>query len=141
MQELAEFAANNLWLVSGLVASALAVMFNELRLKARGVSALSTAMAVRLINDGGAVVDVRDAEKFTTGHIIDAHNIPEKALTDDSTALDRFKKSVVLVCDTGGRSAECATQLRGKGLDQVFSLKGGLQTWLQENLPVSRSDN
>lgn len=137
MQELAEFTANNPWLVSGLIASALAVIFNELRLMKRGVSALSTAMAVRLINDGGAVVDIRDAEQFGAGHIIDAHNIPEKQIKDNASVLDRFKKTILLVCDNGSRSGVRATQMRNEGNERIFSLKGGLAAWREENLPVS----
>ena len=95
MQELAEFTANNPWLVSGLFASLLAVIFNELRLKSRGVSAVSTVMAVQLINDGGAVVDVREADVYADSHIIDAHNISEKQLADNTSALDRFKKTII----------------------------------------------
>lgn len=137
MQELAEFTANNPWLVSGLIASALAVIFNELRIRSHGVSALSTVMTVQVINEGGAVVDVRDADKFADSHIIDAHNIPEKQLGDNASVLDRFRKSIVLVCDNGGRSGECATKLRHSGNDRIFSLKGGLQAWQQENLPLN----
>jgi rhodanese-related sulfurtransferase len=137
MQNLVEFTGNNPWLVSGLIASALAVIFNELRLKSRAISALSTMLAVRVINDGAAVVDIREADQFAGGHIVDAHNIPEKELTDNASALDRFKNSILLVCDTGGRSGECAKRLRGGGNDRVFSLKGGLQAWGQDNLPLA----
>jgi rhodanese-related sulfurtransferase len=137
MQELAEFTANNPWLMSGLFASALAVIFNELRLKTRGVSAVTAMMAVRVINDGGTVVDIRDTEQFGLGHIIDAHNITEKQLTENASALDRFKKSVILVCENGARSGLCATKLRNGGNEQVFSLKGGLLAWREENLPTS----
>ena len=137
MQELAEFAATNPWLVSGLIASGLAVIFNELRIKSQGVSALSTAMAVRLINDGGAIVDVRDAEKFSNAHIIDADNISEQDLAKDTSLLNKYQKAIVLVCENGGRSGECAGKMRKAGLDRVFSLKGGLQAWQQDNLPIS----
>ena len=58
MQELVEFTNANPWLIAGLVASGLAVIFNELRMRARNIGAVSTAMAVRLINDGAVVVDV-----------------------------------------------------------------------------------
>ncbi len=137
MQEIAEFSANNPWLVSGLIASALAVIFNELRLKSQEVSAVSTTTAVRLINDGGAVIDIREDKKFAATHIIDSHNIIEKDLTNNASLLDKFKKTILLVCDNGGRSGDCATRLRKDGIDRVYSLKGGLQAWQQENLPVS----
>ena len=141
MQQIAEFSANNPWLVSGLIASALAVIFNELRIKSQAVSAISAMTAVRLINDGGSVIDIRDSKKFAATHIIDANNIVEKDLTADTSLLDKFKKTILLVCDNGGRSGECATRLRKSGNDRVYSLKGGLQAWQQENLPVSSEQN
>jgi rhodanese-related sulfurtransferase len=42
----------------------------------------------------------------------------------------------LLVCDSGARSAALVAQLRKQGLENVFSLKGGLAAWQQENLPV-----
>jgi rhodanese-related sulfurtransferase len=141
MQELVEFTSNNPLLVSGLIASALVVMFNEIRLKSKGVSAISTGMTVRLINDGGAVVDVRETEKYQDAHIIDSHNISEKKISEDATVLDRFRKTIILVCDSGGSSARCAAHLRKAGQDQVYSLKGGLQAWREENLPIANRDD
>jgi rhodanese-related sulfurtransferase len=141
MQELVEFTSNNPLLVSGLIASALVVMFNEIRLKSKGVSAISTGMTVRLINDGGAVVDVRETDKYQDAHIIDSHNISEKNISEDATVLDRFRKTIILVCDTGGSSAQCAARLRKAGQDQVYSLKGGLQAWREENLPIANRND
>jgi rhodanese-related sulfurtransferase len=95
-------------------------------------------MAVRLINDGTKVVDVRAADSFAAGHIVDAENIPEKDLLQNPDKLKNRKKNTLLVCDSGSRSAEVAAVLRKDGLDNVFSLKGGLAAWQQENLPVVR---
>jgi len=135
MDRLVEFTSNNVWLVTALVAAGLAALFNELRIKSQGLTAVSPAMAVQLINKGAQVIDVRTGEQFTSGHIVDARNIPEKELlygTDNQLK----KKTVVLVCDSGASSGRCATGLRKTGRDQVFSLKGGLAAWRQENLPV-----
>jgi rhodanese-related sulfurtransferase len=136
MQELAEFATQNALLVSGLIASALAVIFYELKIKSRGIGSLSPAMAVRLINNGSAVVDVRTADQFSTGHIVDARNMPEAELLQSPDALAKHKKGTLLVCDNGIRSAECAAQLRKEGIDNVFSIKGGVSAWQQDNLPI-----
>ena len=136
MQELAEFTAQNALLVSGLIASALAVVFYELKIKARGIASLSPAMAVRLINNGSTVVDVRTADQFATGHIVNARNMPEAQLLQSSDALAKHKKGTLLVCDNGMRSAECAAKLRKEGIDNVFSIKGGVSAWQQDNLPT-----
>ena len=136
MQDFVDFTSANPWLVSGLFASALAVAFYEVRLKARNIGSLTTAMAVKLINDGAVVVDVRDAEKFSSGHINDARNIVEGELLKNPDAVKKKKKNALLVCDNGIKSSECAAKLRKDGMDNVFSLKGGLNAWQQDNLPI-----
>ena len=136
MQELAEFSSQNILLISGLVASGLAVIFYELKLKAGNIGSLSTAMTVRLINSGLAIVDVRNADQFAAGHIVNARNIPEAELLQSPSTLDKNKKGTLLVCDNGARSGACAARLRKDGSDKVFSIKGGILAWQQENLPV-----
>ena len=136
MQDLVQFASNNMLLVTGLIASGLAAIFYELRLKARNIASLSVPLAVRMINDGSKVIDVRNAEQFAAGHIVDAKNVPQEALLKDSSQIAKSKKNVVLVCDTGATSGECVAQLRKEGLENVFNLRGGLEEWRKENLPL-----
>ena len=136
MQDLVQFTNDNWILVSGFVASGLAVIFYELRLKTQGLGSVSTAMAVRLINGGSTVVEIRDAEQFAGGHIIDSENIPETDLLATPAALSKHAQGTLLVCDQGARSSACAAQLRKDGIEKVFSIKGGVQAWQQENLPV-----
>ncbi len=136
MQEFVEFSSNNAFLVSGLFASALAVIFFELRIKTRNISSLSAPLAVQLINSGATVVDIRDADKFSVGHIGSARNIPESELLKNPENVTKKNKQALLICDTGARSAECATRLRKNGIDNIFSLKGGIAAWQEQNLPV-----
>lgn len=138
MRELVEFTSANLLLVSGLIASGLAVLFYELRIRMRDVGSVSTLVAVRIINEGVTPVDIRSADLFAAGHIVDARNIPETELLQNTAALEKNRKGTLLVCDTGVRSASVAAQLRKRGVENVFSIKGGLAAWQQENLPVVR---
>ena len=136
MQDLVDFTNQNLLLVTGFVASGLAVIFYELRLKSRSIGAVSTAVAVKLINKGSAVVDIRDADKFATSHIIDARHIPEAELTANPEQLNKNKHGTLMVCDTGASSSLCAAKLRKDGVENVFAISGGVQSWQQENLPT-----
>ncbi len=92
MQELAEFSNQHILLVAGLVASAFAVIFYELKMKAGSVGSLNTAMAIRLINTGMAIVDIRTAKQFAENHIVNAKNIPEAELLKSPSSLDKHKK-------------------------------------------------
>ena len=136
MQEFVEFTSANPWLISGLVASGLAVLFYELRLKTQSIGSLGTSMAVQLINKGCSVIDVRDAEQFAAGHIVDSKNIPAPDFSASSANLKKGKKVVLLVCDTGNRSGELAGGLRKEGIENIFSVTGGMEAWRRENLPV-----
>lgn len=136
MQEFAEFATANPWLVSGLIASGLAVLFYEIRVQARNIGSLSTPAAVQLINKGCGVVDLRDAEKFAAGHIVDSRHVPEAEFADSAAKPSKPGKSTLLVCDNGDRSSTLAGQLRKNGNEKVYSIAGGLDAWRRDNLPV-----
>ncbi len=139
MDQLIEFTNAHPILVTGLIAMALATIFYELRLRTGGLSGVSALQAVRLINDGGRVVDVREKTLFDSGHIVDAVNIPATELAGDNSARFKKAKSVILVCDNGVSSGKCVDPLRKAGLENAFSLKGGLAAWRNENLPIVSS--
>ena len=136
MPDIIEFASNNALLVSGLTASALAVIFYELKLKAQSIASLSLPVAVRMINDGGAVIDVRPSEQYLNGHIIDSSNVPEATLLKSPAEHVANKERVLLVCATGSGSGGAVAQLRKAGHDNVFSISGGIDEWRRENLPL-----
>jgi len=136
MQQIIEFTTNNALLVAGLVASGLAVLFYELRAKQRDIASLSIPQAVRLINDGGRVVDVRPSEQFLNGHLLDARNVPEPELLADPGDKLSDSGNVLLVCDSGATSGGCVARLRKAGHENVFNLRGGLEEWRRDNLPL-----
>lgn len=138
MGQLVEFATRHPLLVAGLIASAFAVVFYELRQRAQGITQVSAADAVRLINKGALVVDVRKPEEFQNGHIVGARNVALERLGEDSDLLNKKKKNrvVLTVCESGQTSAKAASVLRKAGFEAVFSLKSGLSGWRSDNLPL-----
>lgn len=136
MDQLLEFASNNTLLAAGTVAMALAVIFNELRIKADGLTAVPAAQVVRLINGGAKVIDVRDKENFSNGHIVDSINIPAAELSAGLDERLSKAKAIVLVCDSGSKAGQLVAQLRKGGIETVFSLQGGLGAWQRDNLPI-----
>lgn len=140
MGNLFEFAANHPLLVSATIAMALVVVFYELRQKAGSIAALGPSQAVRLINGGAKIVDIRSAENFAQGHIVDAVNIAADELNDYLDKKLKAAKSILIVCDTGTRSGQAVTGLRRKGNEKVFNLQGGITAWRNENLPIVSAD-
>jgi rhodanese-related sulfurtransferase len=89
-----------------------------------------------MINNGATVVDVRDAARFAAGHIVDAVNIQPAELAKGEEGRIKKKRGVVVVCETGSQSMDCARKLRAAGFDGAFSLGGGMDMWQRENQPL-----
>lgn len=139
MGRLAEFASNHPFHVLSVAVALVAVVFYEIRLLSRSYSQISTSDAVKLINQGAIVIDVRKPDEFQAGHILNAKNVELETLESDPAAIKKRKnKAVLVVCDNGTKSARAANTLRKSGIDNVFSLKSGLSAWRGENLPLAK---
>lgn len=137
MAQLVEFAGNHAWVVAGLLAACAAVMFYELRLRSQGSTHVTAADAVRLINKGALVIDVRKPDEFQTGHIVNARNVPLERVAQGDDAIKKQKNKILLaVCADGASSGRAAGHLRKAGYENAFSLKGGLTGWRADNLPL-----
>jgi rhodanese-related sulfurtransferase len=96
--------------------------------------------AVRLINEGAVLLDVRTQAEFDAGHILDARHVPQDQLASSAETLKKHKDKVVIACcESGMRSGAAARVLQAQGFTKVVNLKGGLQAWRAENLPVVKT--
>jgi rhodanese-related sulfurtransferase len=137
MDKIVEFTGNHLLLVLALVASFLLVLFVEIRRKASGVLSIGPADAVALMNKDAMVLDLRSVEAFNRGHIVNARNIPHDELDAKLGKLGNLEgKTVVAVCDAGINSAKAAQKLRQAGVQNAYGLKGGMNGWTQDGMPV-----
>ena len=137
MAQLVEFVGNHVWLMAGLVAASSAVMFYELKLRSGGATHVSAADAVRLINKGALVIDVRKPDEFQAGHIVNARNVPLERVQKDEDSISKQKSKILLaVCADGSTAGRAAGHLRKTGYENAFSLKGGLAGWRADNLPL-----
>ena len=135
--QLIEFVGHHPYLVGALLVSLAAVLFYELRLRAGGVTHVSSADAVRLINKGALVIDVRKPTDFEAGHIVNARNIELDRLQQENDAIAKKKDKILLaVCENGGLSGKAAGLLRKAGYVNSFSLRGGILGWRADNLPL-----
>lgn len=91
-----------------------------------------------LLEDGAQLLDVRRPEEFREAHIAGTQFITLSELTRRFAELDRERKLVVY-CKSGGRSAQAAAWLNARGFDAV-NLKGGLDDWQLQGLPVGSAE-
>ncbi|MGH8167059.1 MAG: rhodanese-like domain-containing protein [Woeseiaceae bacterium] len=137
MEQYLEFVGNHTLLVGGLVFTFFLLAFTELRRKALGVTSVEPQAAVKLINNDAIVIDLRSAEAFARGHIVNARNIPFDELAARGDALDKYKaKSIVAVCDAGMTAGKAVQLLQKSGVKDVYSLRGGIAAWTQASLPL-----
>jgi len=137
MDKFLEFTSNHVLLVSALMISFFLVVFTELRRKAGGLVNVEASDAVKLINNDAVVVDIRSADAFARGHIVNAKNIPADELDGKIEQLQKYKaKPIVAVCDSGVTTTRVVNTLRKAGFESVFGLKGGMLGWGQAGLPV-----
>ena len=96
--------------------------------------------AVQLINRGKTtILDVRDAKEYAEGHLPDAKHIPAGELKQRVAELDKFKsRTIVVVCQKGGRAFGAAKLLGGAGFDNVVVLDGGQSAWQTAGLPLTK---
>jgi rhodanese-related sulfurtransferase len=140
MDRLLEYAQNHPLLVSLAVAMALAVLVFELRSRGQNYAAIGPQDAIRLMNHGAAVIDLRDKEAFSSGHVSGArHLTPEQIANATETLKKHREKPVVLYCESGSQATRVVKQLQAGGFTKVFNLRGGLAAWRAEGLPLQRS--
>ena len=84
---------------------------------------ISSKEATEFLKNGAMVIDVRSANEFDSGHIMQAQNIPLDRI--EMTALSVVKdrnKVLLLHCSTGVRSNLAKKKLLELGYKNVFNL-------------------
>jgi rhodanese-related sulfurtransferase len=83
------------------------------------------------------LVDVRSPEEFQGGTLPGATLIPFWEFAKGRYDLPR-DKPILLICAVGGRSLACGQLLASKGYREVYNLKGGLDAWVEQRVPLPR---
>jgi rhodanese-related sulfurtransferase len=133
-----EFVQNNLWLVMIAIVSGVLFISPTIGKLVSRTKEAGVAAAVQLINRQDAVViDVREPNEFKAGHIPNARNIPMGQL-ESRKDLEKLKsKPILLVCQSGSRSAQASANLQKQGYN-VVTLAGGMAAWQQASMPVEK---
>jgi rhodanese-related sulfurtransferase len=140
MQRLIEFIGHHPYLAGGAAAALIAVLVYELRLKLESFAAVSAMQAVRLMNQGALVIDLRGRVEFDAGHIGEARNVPQAELEKEAETLKKWHdKAVITYGSDGSDGANAARVLMKLGFTKVFNLDGGLNGWLKDNMPIAKS--
>ncbi len=90
------------------------------------------------LSNGAVVIDVREPEEWSTGHIPGARHVPKSYFESriEGTVGDR-SQHVILYCQSGVRSAWAArTMIEDLGYEHVESMTGGMTLWKDRGYEV-----
>ena len=135
MDRFFDFIGNHPILVSAFLIFLFALIVTERR---KGGQSVTTQELVRMTNHESAVlVDLRDRNEFSRGHITGAINVPYSTLSQRIEELQKYRdKPVILVCKIGQHSCAAGSPLIKGGFQDVRRLSGGMTEWTGANLPV-----
>lgn len=107
---------------------------------APGAGGLTPQAAVQLMNHQKAIlVDVCEPAEYAAGHVTGARNVPLGQLEKQLGTVAKNKAlPLVLVCQSGARSARAVAIAKKLGYDNAQSLAGGLAAWRSADLPVQK---
>ena len=103
----------------------------------KGGKKISSQTLISLSNqDNAFLIDLRESEAFQNGHITNSINIPFNNLSNRTNEINQQDKSIILICDMGSVSPNAGEILKKEGLTNVLILKGGINEWRMQNLPL-----
>ena len=129
-----EYISNNLLISAGLMISFLLLIFNELKIKKQHIATVDPFKAVQLINIGAKVLDLRSADDFKKGHIVNSKNMTKEQVSSKKNSMNN--KTTIIVCDTGESSSKLVNEIRSSGIENVYGIRGGINSWSEANMPL-----
>jgi len=102
------------------------------------IEEVDPAAAREQVAAGAVLVDVRETDEWSGGHIPGAKHVPKSYLETriEGAAPDR-SQHVILYCQSGNRSAWAArTLMEDLGYESVESMTGGITLWKDRGYPV-----
>lgn len=89
----------------------------------------------RLKQPGEAVlIDVREPEEFSLAHLDGGHLIPMQSVPAELPKLEALSDNgmLLILCHHGIRSLQVASWLRANGIENCYSIAGGIDRWSAE---------
>jgi len=97
MDRLLDYSINHPLLAGGLLLMTFIVVGYELRQRGSMSSAIGSGEAIRLVNSGAVLVDLRSANQFKDGHITGAKNVPGDQIAADPKALEKLAARTIVL--------------------------------------------
>lgn len=103
--------------------------------------------AVKRLDTGALLVDVREPHEFYVSHAPQAHSLPLSRLRDEGIAAIHAlfpageTREILLICQSGTRSRMARHALSRHPQFKSVNVDGGMTAWMRSGLPVTRTGN
>ena len=113
------------------------IIFNEYKTITQKFKNISPQDAVFLINNDAFILDVRESSELDQGVIKNSKHINFSSVQTSLDSIKKFSdKPTIVYCKSGTRSAAISNMLSKNSFLEVYSMKGGFDAWVSDNLPV-----
>ena len=135
-----QFLASNYLPISVALMSGIMLLWSVLGNRLRGIKEVNCIAALQLINHKNAcVLDVREANEYNAGHVLNSVHIPLGKLSEQMGELEKYRdRPLVVICRSGNRSCSACAMLGKRGFSQAYSLEGGVTAWQKASLPLEK---
>lgn len=143
LNRLPEFVSHHPFLSLGFIGVLIALIANEVTRLTRGYAVLTPAALTQLINrDNALLIDVSSSQDYEKGHVPGARHVAMSQFDPESKDLAKAKElPVAIYCKTGQTSGTAAKKLKKAGFTKVYTLEGGLRSWVEAHLPLAKGRN
>ena len=99
------------------------------------IEPISPAEALRLIDSGASLIDIRSPDEHARERIAGALNVPLDELSPEATPGD----ILIFHCRSGMRTSQAAARLKDAARGrQCYAVEGGLNGWGSAGLPIEK---
>lgn len=95
---------------------------------------ISPAVAKQFQADGAMLIDVRESHEYRAGHAPGSKHLALSVLDKKLKEIPKERK-ILVICQSGARSAQAAKLLSLNGFD-VANVSGGMMNWKNSGLSV-----
>ena len=137
MDQIIEFANNHFILTGVWLGLFVLLIVSFLKTSSK---VIGTSSVTQMLNrDSATLIDIRAIADFNKGHILGSVNIPFGKLKDSAKDLEKYQASPIILVDANGMQTASAAQILKKmGMNELYRLQGGLLSWTNDNLPLSK---
>lgn len=116
--------------INYILLALIVILLIQRLLPTKGVKQMTTAELKNTLQEKNKqYIDVRTPGEFKTRNIRGFKNIPLHQLEQKASQLSKDKE-VIVICQSGMRSAKASKILKKLGFTNITNVKGGMSAWV-----------